>query len=77
MRADACTKDAINAVESDRYMTKMVKTQRVVDQMSKLLKENLDFERGHNSQTEEKDKYIKKKLISVRRELEQLSNEYL
>ena len=73
---EACTKDAINVVQSDNIKTKMVKIQREVDQMRILLKENLDFEREHNSQVEGKDKYIKKKLISVRRELEQCSNEY-
>ena len=53
-----------------------VKYQREIGQMSKLLKEHLEFEKLQNGKSSEKDKNISKRLMSVRRELEQLNNEF-
>ena len=77
MQDDIATKNYIGAVETDRILSKNNKLIRESEQMAKLLKERSDFNKINMSKAGEKDKFIAKKLKSCKREVIQLSEDFL
>ena len=77
MQESIATKNYIGSVETDKYIAKNCRLSRENVQMGVILKERQELNRISSSTKGAKDKYIAEKLVSVKAEIVELSDDYV